>query len=59
MSEIKEDFKKSDAQEVLHSHYEKTRTLRGAAYAYCCNNCTINGTFCTFIRLNRSSLLEK
>jgi len=53
MSEIKEDFKKSDAQEVLHSHYEKTRTLRGAAYAYCCNNCTINGTFCTFIRLNR------
>lgn len=53
MSEIREDFKKSDAKEVLHSPYEKTRTLRGTVYAYCCYLSTFIGTIRTFIRLNR------
>lgn len=52
MSGIKEDFKKSDAKEVLHSPYEKTRTPYGG-YLTVYNDCIFGtNTNCTNTQLS-------
>lgn len=58
MSEIKEDFKKPDAQEILHSHDEKTRTPNGTFLSLFGNLGTCISTLSTIIGLNQFLLCK-